>query len=132
MNWKTELEEKLAYRKRKNNADNYFKALSEFISPTFKEIEQILHEHHINSSLNSNKDELKVDGCGFSMKVELVDDKVRITFHYLNPHEPIDMPPLIDSVEKYVSIREITKDMIGEEFVEAFKPMIKYFPLSME
>lgn len=131
MNWKTELEKMLAHRKRKNNVENYLRALNELILPTFKEIVKVLYEHNVNSSI-SNNNEFTVDNCGFIMKVEMAEDKVKITFRYLNPIEPIDMPPLKDSVEKYVAIEEITKNMIGEEFLEAFKPMIKYFPLSIE
>jgi hypothetical protein len=131
MNWKTELEKLLTHRKRNNNVESYLTSLTEVILPTFKEIEKVLSEHHINSSI-CNNDELRVDNCGFIMMVELVEDKVKITFRYLDHIEPIDMPPLNDSVEKFVAIGEVTKDLIGDEFLEAFKPMIKYFSLSIE
>ena len=77
MNWKTELEKMLAHRKRMNNAEKYLKVLIECILPAFKEIEKILYEHNVISTI-INDDELKVDGCGFIMKVEIAEDKIKI------------------------------------------------------
>jgi Ni,Fe-hydrogenase III component G len=126
MNWKNKLENLLAHRKRKDNIKNYLNAMKENVLPTFHEIAKILYEHHVNSSI-SNNDELKVNDCGFVMSVELNESKVKITFRYLNPIETEDLPPLKDSVEKYFEIEEITKDLVGEEFAEAFQLVVPMF-----
>jgi hypothetical protein len=129
MKWKEELVDMFKDRKSEHTFDNYQKAKKEVILPTFIEIEDLLREYSIRASFDKSSEELTVTDCGFIMKTEFDVHNVRFTFKYLNPIEPDKMPPLRQSSEKFIPIKNLTSDIIGELFIEAFEPMKKFYTL---
>lgn len=126
MDWKAELSKALAHRKIINYSELYFQKTNEVIIPTLKDILEFLRDFNISSSIKG-KSELQVDSCGFSMQIELNYDKVKMTYSYLDPLEPIKLPPYQESLTKEFALNEITCELVGNEFSEAFKPCLKMF-----
>ncbi len=127
MDWKEELAGMFSFRKNDIvSISSYQQMLKEVILPTFKEIKDTLHEYSIDVTIDNSKNELKVVACGFVMKTEKDLENIKITFKYLNPIELEEMPPYRTGSEKIISIHELTSDLLGKLFVDAFEP-IKVF-----
>jgi len=130
MNWKTKLAEQLSHRKKENNAEGYIQLLKEVILPTFKEIEAILCNHHIDANISNSNNELIVKLGNidwFSMKMMLDYDKMKIEFSIADTSEPTLEPKLKLENSKTLAFEDVTEEKIGKEFYKAFKPLFKLY-----
>lgn len=130
MNWKTKLAEQLSHRKKENNAEGYLQLLKDVILPTFKEIEAILCDHHIDANISNSNNELIVKfgvTDWFSMKMMMDDGKMKIEFSYADTSVLSDVPELNLRNTKILAFEDITEEKIGDQFVEAFEPLIKLY-----
>lgn len=135
MNWKTKLSEQLSARKKENNAEGYIQLLKDVILPTFKEIETILHNHQIDADISNSNNELIVKFGGinrFSMKMTLYDGKIKIDFNYADTSGLTDEPELKLQNTKIFAFEGISEERIGDEFYEAFLPLLKLYSSGKE
>ena len=123
MNWQEELVEMFQDRKTDHRIENYLKAKNEVILPTFKLIKDLLHDSFIDVLIDNSKDELKVVAYGFVVKTENIVDNIKISFNYLDPNEPNEMPPIKENREIVIAINELSSDLIGQLFVKELKSL---------
>ena len=131
MNWKEKLAKELSHRKRGvDSVVEYLRIQKEVILPAFKEIVKILYDHSIYADTDNCNEVLTVKFGHinlFSMKIMLDYDKIKIEFSNIDTTEPPIESELILSSTKILAFEDVTEEKIGNEFYEAFKPMIKRY-----
>jgi len=133
MNWKIELANELAHRINGNDDNivgSYLRIMKEVILPVFKDIKQLLHVHQIEAKICNNNNELVVEYGSlqwFKMKTDLHAGKLRIEYFYAETSENIFEPDLKLGNTKDIDLGNVTQEKIGLEFLEAFKPLLKFY-----
>jgi len=138
MNWKKKLAKELSHSKRGNGESSveiYVRLRKEVILPVLKDIKETLCEYKIDAKIGYNSEELVVEFGGidwFSMKMMLDEGKMKIEFSIADTSEPTLESKFKLKNTKILAFEDVTEEKIGDEFVEAFQPLIKLFSSGKE
>jgi len=130
MSWQTRLTETISHKGIKINVEQYMISVKEVIRPGLKEINKILSEHLINTTVNTSPDGL-IFFYGreeLNFTIEFEDNKIKITSIYCVPKAFLfnENEPLIrESISNLYDIEGFTQDKLGEIFLDAFLKMRK-------